>query len=247
MKRIAFLSPLGGCGRSTLAAHIAVLLAERGLAALAIDLCPQNALGLHLGQPASTGPAGWHDAVQQGQWWGQAGLEGPQGVRLLPHGAWPQACSAACELPEDWLEAQLRELDFPDDGVVLLDTPALPAPLALQAARCADLALLVLDVSAGSCRWLEPLQNFIAQLPATARHAVVLNGADARSSLRSAALQALTGQWQASLLPYPLHRDEHVQLALQQGLCVHQLAPHAQLSHDLQGMADWLLREGLAP
>jgi len=239
LHRIAFISPLGGSGRTTLAAHTAALLAQRGVQTLAIDLCPQNALGLHLGLrelPAS----GWHGLAAQGAWWGDAALENSAGVRLMPHGPSSGALPAFDEPGS--LGAQLDGLDMPAGSVIVLDTPALPAPLALQAARCADLAVLVLDASVRSLRMQGVLQDFLSGLPRSVRRAVALTGADPRSATRRDALQALRQQWQDVLIPYTLHADEHVQQALVQALCVHQHAPQAQAAHDLQGMAEWIAR-----
>lgn len=252
MRRIAFVSPLGGIGRTTLAAHVATLLAQRGAATLAIDLSPQNALGLHLGlasgEPSEAASAsavpvrGWRDAIAEEQWWGQPALENSHGVRLLPHGAWQHACEAQAPLPDNWLAAQLLQLDLPDDAVIVLDTPPLPAPLALQAAQCADLVLLLLDAGTRSLHWQAPLQRLVAALPKSAHHAVLVTGVDARSPVRAAALHALHAQWQGSVLPYPVHRDEHVELALHSRMCVHQLGAPSQFAHDLQGVTDWIAR-----
>jgi cellulose synthase operon protein YhjQ len=224
MHRIAFLSPLGGVGRTTLAAHVATLLAQRGQPTLAIDLSPQNALGLHLGLQAP--PAGgWHPA--QGRWWGDCALENSAGVRLLPHGAWSGSVGTARHEP-GWLQAQIAGLDLPPGSTVVLDTPPLPAPLALQAAQCASLAVLVVDASVRSLRMQGALRDAIAQFPAGVRWAVALTGADPRSAARREALHTLRAQWQEHLIPYPLHADEH-----------------------LQGLADWIAQacglDGAAP
>lgn len=247
MHRIAFLSPLGGVGRTTLAAHVATLLAQRGQPTLAIDLSPQNALGLHLGLQAPPA-SGWHPA--QARWWGDCALENSAGVRLLPHGAWSGSVGTARHEP-GWLQAQIAGLDLPPGSTVVLDTPPLPAPLALQAAQCASLAVLVVDASVRSLRLQDALRDAIAQFPAGVRWAVALTGADPRSAARREALHTLRAQWQEHLIPYPLHADEHVQQALAQALCVHQHAPQSQAAHDLQGLADWIAQacglDGAAP
>jgi len=247
MHRIAFLSPLGGVGRTTLAAHVAALLARRGHPVVAIDLSAQNALGLHLGLPEPPA-AGWLPALAQGRWWGEAALENSAGVGLLPYGQAGDAV-AATQAPL-WLATQLHGLDLPEGSALVLDTPPLPAPLAQQAARCADVAVLVLEASVRSLRLHAVLRDFAAALPSTVRWAVAVTGVDPRSEVRREALQALRQQWQERLIPYPLHADEHVQQALAQALCVHQHAPAAQAAHDMQGVADWLAQAcglGAAP
>lgn len=235
MQCLAFVSPLGGVGRTTLAAHCATLLAATGMPVLAFDLSPQNVLGLHLGLPAPP-EQGWQAAVCDGRWLGDAALENTAGVRLLPHGA---PASSASQ-PQGWLAEQLTRLDLPADGVAVLDTPALPAPLAQQALSCADLVVLVSDVSLRAVRTHPALQSWMAGLQPAQRWAVVLNGVDPRSAVRRNMLAQLRAQWGDRLLPYVLHQDEHVPQAQERASCVHQSTPQAQAAHDLQGIAAWL-------
>ena len=99
MHPIAIVSPLGGCGRTTLTAHLATLLAQRGRPCLAIDLCAQNMLGRHLGMQPSAAP-GWAALAAERQWWGQAALSNSDAVDLLPFGA---ASTAALDaLQREW-------------------------------------------------------------------------------------------------------------------------------------------------
>lgn len=145
MRTVAFVSALGGVGCTTLVAHSAALLAERGHPVVALELSAQNTLGLYLGMREQP-PTGWHSAVQAGGWLGDAALENADGVRLLAHGP----CAAPLPLAAPWLAQQLQALDVPDPTVVLLDTPPLPAPLAQQALACADVVLVVLDARRSS-------------------------------------------------------------------------------------------------
>ena len=245
MCRIAFISPLGGVGRTTLAAHLATLLAQRGVPTLAVDLSAQNALGLHLG--LSEPPAiGWQTTMARGHWWGNSALENSAGVRLLPHGNPNADVNTLCQAP-GWLNAQLAGLDLPTGSALVIDTPPLPAPLAMQAASCADVAVLTLDATVRSLQLHGAFKEFLASLPASVRWVVSITGVDPRSVLRREALRTLRQQWQDSLIPYPLHADDNVQQAQAQALCVHQSAPQAQSAHDMQGMASWLARfSGLA-
>ena len=140
MRTVAFVSALGGVGCTTLVAHSAALLAERGHPVVALELSAQNTLGLYLGMREQP-PTRWHSA---GGWLGEAAVEDADGVRLLAHGP----CAAPLPLAAPWLAQQLQALDVPDPTVVLLDTPPLPAPLAQQALACADVVVLV-----SSVRW----------------------------------------------------------------------------------------------
>ena len=241
MRCLAFVSPLGGVGRTTLAAHCATLLAASGTPVLAFDLSPQNTLGLHLGLAAPP-EQGWQAAVCDGGWLGEAALENSAGVRLLPHGTLAHRTSQ----PQGWLAEQLALLDLPTDGVAVLDTPTLPAPMAQQALLCADLVVLVLDVSPRAVHVHATWQSWIGRLQPTQRWAVVLNGIDPRSAIRRGTLARLRAQWGERLLPYALHQDEHVPQAQERALCVHQSMPQAQAAHDLQGIAAWV-SEALGP
>lgn len=236
MRCIALVSPLGGVGRTTLAAHGATLLAASGLPVLALDLSAQNTLGLHLG--LSTLPThGWQGAMNGGRWLGEEALENSFGVRLLPHGAFTPESAP----PPGWLAEQLVSFDLPTDGVVVLDTPVWPAPLARQALDCADLALWVLDASPRALHAHASLREQIEHPRSPQRTAVVITGVDPRSPTRRDMLARLRAQWGEHLLPYTLHQDEHVPQAQERALCVHQATPQAQAAHDLQGITSWII------
>lgn len=241
MRSVAFISPLGGVGRTTLTAHCSALLAARGMSVLAVDLSAQNMLGVHLGL-GSAPQTGWQNAVQAHKWWGEAALENSTGVRLLPHGA----ALAQDPPPAHWLQEQLAQLDLPKRGVVLLDTPVLPGALAQQALACADLVVWVLDASPRAVLAHALLQTWMTRLRPTQAWAMVATGVDPRSKTRRSALAQLRQQWGQQLLPYVLHQDEYLLQAQSQALCVHQLAPQAQSAHDLQGIAAWI-KDTLAP
>lgn len=239
MQCVAFVSPLGGVGRTTLAAHSASLLAERGSCVLALDLSAQNTLGLHLGL-AQPSQQGWYGAAAAGRWWAEAALENSTGVRLLPHGPLSSGDALPPPVPSTWLAQQMAELDMPDHSVVVVDTPTLPAPLAQQALLCADVVVFVLDASVRAVRAHALVQTWVEQLRSPQRWAVVVTGVDPRSGSKRQALGQLRTQWGEQLLPYVLHEDEYLPQALEHALCVHQVTPQAQSAHDLQGVARWI-------
>jgi cellulose synthase operon protein YhjQ len=153
MSLIAFASPKGGVGKTTVAAHVAALLARRGHKVIAIDLDPQNALRLHLGvslreercflSRLGTNPA-WREAL----------IETEYGVRLLAHG--PVDPLRALELAllltnePQHLAEPVREMLAIPGVIVVLDTP--PGPNAALAALMPqlDLMVMVLLADAGS-------------------------------------------------------------------------------------------------
>ena len=240
---VAIVSPLGGTGCTTLAAHLATLVAVHGRACLAVDLCAQNLLGRHLGlqQPAE---AGWAGLAAQQQWWGQAALRNSQGVDLLPFGAASaevlDTLQRACLHKPEWLRQQLDALDVPPGSVLVLDAPTWPAPLARQALAAADTVVVVLDASARACQAQALVSHTLAGAPAGAHCAIAINRTDPRRPSQRSALQALRAQWADLLLPYTVHEDENLAQACEHATSVCAWAPHAQSSHDLQGIGQWL-------
>lgn len=243
MHRIAVVSPLGGSGRTTLVAHIAHLLTQRGQLCLAVDLCPQNHLGIHLGQ-MQPNREGWGASVIQNQWWASDALENAHGVGFLPFGLiHPNDFDVFHRLMtrnSQWLADQLLGLEIDERSLILLDTPTWPAPLAQQALVCADLLVVVVDVSVRACQAFDLVVAMLSQVPSTVPRGILITGFDARRASHRTILQTLRSQWGALLLPYVLHDDESIPAAQAQGLCVNLHSPHAQSAHDLEGITGWI-------
>lgn len=241
---IAIVSPLGGAGRTTLAAHLATLLATRGAPCLALDLCAQNMLGRHLGMQQPTAP-GWAALAVERQWWGQAALRNSDAVDILPFGAVALPALDALQrewaLTPEWLHNQLNALDVTAGTAIVLDTPVWPAPLARQALHAARTVLVVLEASARACHAQELVAQALALAPPGTQCAIAVNRVDPRRPSQRSALHTLRTQWGSLLLPYTVHEDENLAQASEQATSVCSWAPHAQSSHDLQGIANWLL------
>jgi cellulose synthase operon protein YhjQ len=253
MRCIAFVSPLGGTGQTTVVANLASLWSASGRPCLAVDLCAQNSLGLHLGQ-AQTSEAGWAARALDGQWWAEAALENSAGVRLLPFGTSPQAqgpdWNALLEHDSQWLATQLRAVDLEASALVLLDVPQWPQALAAQALACADLVVVCLDASPRTPLLQAQVQALLAQARVGATVALVATRFSPRRDSQCAALETLQHQWGEQLSPYVLHEDEYMSAALALSHCVTAFAPQAQSAHDLHGIANWLLMrcpQDLAP
>ncbi len=251
MHVIAIVSPLGGSGRTTVAAHLATLLARQGQPCLAVELCAQNLLGRHLGMQEPTA-LGWARLAAAGQWWADGSFDNPDGVGVLPFGKASldsiETIHRQLRVQPRWLQDQLELLDVPDDCTVVLDTPVWPSPLAHAALRCADTVLVTLESSARACA--DPA-GLLAMLEvaacAPAARGVLVTRFDPRRISHREALQTLRQQWGERLIPYTLHEDENIPRALARSMCVGSLAPQAQSSHDLQGVCNWLAAQRTAP
>ena len=238
-RRIAFVSPLGGTGQTTLVANLASVWTAQGQTCLAVDLCAQDSLGLHLGERAHTRASqGWAHCVQTGQWWGEAALENSDRVRFVPYGQTPLQAVPQAPL---WLQDQLDSVALGEAGMVLLDAPAWPQPLALQALQCADLVVVCLDAAPRAPLLKAQVQSMLDIAPAHARQALLATRFDPRRGAQRQALEALQQQWHALLAPYVLHEDENVSAAHHAAHCVTAFAPQSQAAHDINGIAHWLM------
>jgi cellulose synthase operon protein YhjQ len=238
LRCIAFVSPLGGTGQTTVVANMASLWTASGVPCLAVDLCAQNSLGLHLGQTHPT-PDGWAQRVEQGQWWAGAALENSAQVRFLPFGS-PALPSTLVQDPH-WLSTQLQASAWDNNSLVLLDTPVWPQALATQALRCADLVVVCLDTTPRAPLLQKQVQQLLDQARPGAGLALLATRFNPRRDAQRQALQTLQQQWPEVLAPYVLHDDESVPAALAASHCVSAHAREAQSAHDLNGIARWLL------
>lgn len=195
MPLIAFASPKGGVGKTTLAAHIAALLAQRGHRVLAIDLDPQNALRLQFGLPLRE-EAGFLSEITRRPSWRQAMVETPAGVRVLPFGTVDpmtvlevaQALHAAPEL----LAAPLRDMLADPELVVVVDSPPGPSPAMSAVVPLVDLLVVVLLADAASAAMIPQIvsNRFLGRgrlaSRAGERAVVILNQVDLDAPLGAA-------------------------------------------------------------
>lgn len=256
MKTIAIVAPVGGAGRSTMTAALASLLAGRGHAVLALECDPRNLLGLHFGlrEPVARGLI---DAALQpsASDWAAAALRSDDDVLLVPWGqadgphggddgsndaeADAETVAARCLLEQPhWLRALLAQVDLPDDGVALIDTPAWPAPHAAQALAAADLALVLAPPEPEVCATLPRMQDALEQLRLPYR--VVATKVQPARQLHGDVLALLRTRLRERLLPYQVHLDHGLPEALARGENFCRAMPHSQAAHDLQGIAAWL-------
>ncbi len=244
MKVIAVASAKGGVGKTTVTESLAVALARQtGRMVLAIDLDPQNALALHLGlDPQEL--RGLSRSTLAGAHWRDVCFECQPGVYVLPFGVVSEDDRTDLEAQivarPDWLSWHLRNLELPDDALVLLDTPPGPTVYGQQALSVAQWVLVVMLADAGSYATL-PLMQRLVQTYCTPRADYVetlylLNQVNSARQLSQDILRVLRETVGESFLGI-IHNDEAVAEALALGTSVLDHGPQSLARHDILNCA----------
>ncbi|AVP56380.1 cellulose biosynthesis protein BcsQ [Pulveribacter suum] len=244
MKILTIASAKGGVGKTTVTGNLAVVLARQtGRTVLAVDLDPQNALGLHLG----LGPQelrGLSRASLSGQSWRDACFERQPGLYVLPFGAVNEHDLTRLESQmaarPHWLLEHLQTLQLPADALVLLDTPPGPSAYGRQALGIAQWVLVVMLADAASYATL-PLMQRLVQAHCTPRADFVdtlylLNQVNSARQLSQDILRVLR-EAVGPRFAGAIHADEAVPESLALGLSVLDHGAHSQASHDFLACA----------
>lgn len=214
MHIVALQGIRGGVGTTSIVAGLAWAAREQGARVLAVDLCPDNLLGIHLGLPRDDG-RGWSRLAAPGQEWRTMLHHYESGLDLLPHGgARPQG-------GVDWLWA----IDGYD--LLLLDLPT-GTPLALPG------RLLTVVNADANCH----VRLCDHALAVDERLLVT------QFTSRRALQQDLLDLWLAGNLPLltlRLHRDEAMAEAMAAKQPVGRYAPTSLIAHELNSLAFWCL------
>ena len=198
MPLIAFVSPKGGVGKTTLAANVSAVLASQGHEVLALDLDPQNALRLHLGVPLHE-ESGYLTGLPDGADWRAAIRPTRARVSLLPHGATdPKSALDLTRLlldRPDALANPVREMLADNTRrVVVLDAPPGPTPALSALLPLADLICVVLLADSGSAAIIPSIASgrFLGRGTLASRSAakamLILNQVELGSPLSDAVL-----------------------------------------------------------
>jgi cellulose synthase operon protein YhjQ len=254
MPLILFNSPKGGVGKTTLAAHVAAILAKRGHRVLALDLDPQNALRLHLGLSIRD-EAGYLNVIDRGPDWRRSAMDTPAGVRVLPFGpAEPRRVlelgGALLDKP-DLLAGPVREM-LADPGLVLIvDSPPGPSAALSVTTMLVDLAVMVLLADAGSASLIPQIvsgriygRGTLAGRMAE-RTAVLMNQVELDAPLSAAVLNSAVQAFESRLLGAVCRDDALAEALANQHLLTDGSGGAAE---DLLILADAIVaRLGLAP
>jgi cellulose synthase operon protein YhjQ len=249
MPLIAFASPKGGVGKTTLAANTAHAFARLGHRVVALDLDAQNALGMHFGADPYE-RAGFitslKDHTDPKRAWQAHLQETPSDISLLPHGhatyAQTFAINADLISHPELLIAPLRDILRDPEIVIIADTPPGPSVASSVIAAIVDYMVVVLLSDAASIVQLPKIDGRgmyggTSGTPISIeRVGFVVNQIDMRSRLSRAAAEAAERHLGGRLLGR-VYRDEHVPEALARQSSVADYAPASKAAQDMTAIA----------
>jgi cellulose synthase operon protein YhjQ len=256
MAHVVVASPKGGVGRTTVAAHLSAQLSARDRRCMAVDLDPQNALGLHLcGTQAAwiASQSTWPDANRRGVGFVQPDLTNTALIETLqmlraqvahvPFGAHDSAQRARAEADlarPDYLRQRLSALSPPRCDVLVIDTPAGGNAWSEAALALADLVLIPITPDPACFASLPAYERFLRAIsPSLQERAFyVINQFDPSRALACDVVDALYGALPGRVVPSPVVEDELMreQLALGAPLAL----DASQAARDLGALADFV-------
>lgn len=247
MRLLTIASAKGGVGKTTVTENLAVALSRQtGRTVLAVDLDPQNALGLHLGlSPQEL--RGLSRASLSQQSWQDACFECQPGLYVLPFGIVTEEDRATLEAQiaanPRWLVDHLQALQLPSNALVLLDTPPGPSVYGRQALTAADWVVIVMLADAASYATLPMMQRLVqtycASRPDFLDTFYVLNQVDSRRQLSQDILRVMR-ESAGSHFAGAIHSDEAVPEALALSASVLDYGQHSQARHDILACASFM-------
>lgn len=244
MKIIAFISGKGGAGKTTMAANIAVALAQRKKHVALIDLDPQNAQRIHLGMDPNEIAGLVREGISPSSL-----FDSPFGIKFIPFGRvnMSELEDFEAELKKNpkWVSDGIESLEKAAFDIVILDTPPGPTPYLKQALMAADRALIVVLADAASFATLPKIEALVEDYTASRSEFeginILINKMPINSKLGHQVRQALYESYSNKLVPVAINKDVRVSQALAFERPVLQYEPGCRASLNIQGVADWLI------
>lgn len=244
MQVIAFISGKGGVGKTTLAANIAVALAQRKKRVLLIDLDPQNAQRLHLGMDPDEIAGLIREGISPGSI-----FDSPFEVKFIPFGRVSEAeledFESELRIHPRWVSDGIDSINTGSFDFVILDTPPGPSVYLQQALLAAHRALVIVLADAASYATVPKIASLVEQYtagrPDFCGISLLINQMPIQSKLGHQVRSALYENYPEQIVPVAIHKDTRVSQALAFERPVLEYEPGCKASQDIQTVADWLL------
>lgn len=234
MNLICIQSVKGGCGATTIVAHLAAALRAKQQAVLLMDTCPQNTLRLAMGMEWGD-HNGWMHQLKNQKPWYEACYQSQNDVLFMPFG------QDIHDYMKDYQEfinckpfkQQFERLNIEPDCYVILDCTSAPQSDYELLFQQADLVLYVThaDASAYACARKLELQ---------AHQFLLLNQLNPLLGLESDISDLLHVDFEQQLVPTAIHRDESIREAFAHKQTAISCAPQSQATRDFNSLALWI-------
>lgn len=244
MQIISLISGKGGVGKTTLAANIAVALAQRKKRVVLIDLDPQNTQRLHLGMDADEIAGLAREGILP-----TSIFDSPFEIKFIPFGRISEAeleeFEAKLKLDPYWVRDGIDTLDDGSTDFIILDTPPGATVYLQQVLLASQRALVITLPDAASYATLPKIISLIEHYTSdrtdfSGTH-ILINQMPERSKLGHQIRTALYADYASQIIPIAVRKDRPVSEALAFERPVLRYDPRCKASSDLQMVTDWLL------
>ena len=243
MRVLSLVNQKGGCGKTTVAIHLAGALAAGGARVLVVDLDPQAHATLGLGCDGSVGPT-VNDVLLHGVPARRAVRSAPGGVKLLAASAGLVEFERACERaarPASALRTALAELAG-DYDLALLDCPARADGVLSENALCASTcAVLVVETGAfalqGALRARDILREVAGRQAARFDLRVLATLFDRRTRFARELLLALHARFGPEMFDTAIRTSVRLREAAAFGAPLSVLDPRSRAASDFRALA----------
>jgi cellulose synthase operon protein YhjQ len=228
---LAFVSLAGGVGKTTLVASLGCALASQGESVLLVETNPYALLPFFFGATDLSGAASRVSAS----------FTSAAPIHLMTSAIEPDE-------PQSSNEQQIAEriaLQARGFNRLLIDVSTASVEITRQILRLSPVIIVVLTPDMASVVSLQPLQALFDHLAEDREQPFqllyLLNQFDPSLSLHADVRSLLTHQLGARLLPIVMERRGAFSEALAEGRTVVDYAPEAQVTQDLNRLAQWLV------